>query len=63
MELIHEPGVDYVGPLPAEIQKITVFSAGIHSRAREPDAAKDLVNYLTAPAAAPVIRRQGMEQV
>lgn len=60
-ELIHEPGVDYVGPLPADVQKITVFSAGIHSGAKQPDAAKELVKVLTGSAAAPVIKKHGMD--
>lgn len=60
-ELIHEPGVDYVGPLPADAQKITVFSAGIHGGAKQPDAAKELVKVLTGSVAAPVIKKHGME--
>jgi molybdate transport system substrate-binding protein len=60
-ELIHETGVDYIGPLPADLQKITIFSAGIHSKAREPKGAQELVNYVTSPAAAPVIRKHGLE--
>ena len=60
-ELLPVPGIDYVGPLPAEIQHYTVFAAGIAAGAREPDAARALIAYLTAPAAAPVIRRSGME--
>lgn len=60
-ELIHEPGVDYIGPLPADIQKITVFSAGIHSGATQPEAAKELVKALTGTVAAPVIKKHGME--
>jgi molybdate transport system substrate-binding protein len=60
-ELIHEPGVDYIGPLPADIQKITVFSAGIHSGATQPEAAKELVKTLTGTVAAPVIKKHGME--
>jgi len=60
-ELIHFPGVDYMGPLPADVQKITVFSAGIHSGAKQPEAAKALVKFLTAPAAVPVIKKHGME--
>jgi molybdate transport system substrate-binding protein len=60
-ELIHSPEIDYIGPLPAELQKITIFSAGIHSGAKQPEAAKDLVKFLTAPAAAPAIRKNGME--
>jgi len=60
-ELIDAPGLDYIGPLPSDLQKITVFSAGIHSGAKEPEAAKALVKSLTAPAAAAVIKTHGME--
>ncbi|HEY5130468.1 MAG TPA: substrate-binding domain-containing protein [Bradyrhizobium sp.] len=60
-ELIHEPGIDYLGPLPADVQKITVYSAGIHSEAKQPDAAKELIKVFTVPAAAAVIKMHGME--
>jgi molybdate transport system substrate-binding protein len=60
-ELLPVPGIDLVGPLPADIQQITVFSAGLHVAAKQPDAARALVKFLTAPAAAPVIRKKGME--
>ena len=60
-ELLPVPGIDYVGPLPPEIQQFTVFAAGIAASAREPDAAKALIAFLTAPAAAPLIRQTGME--
>lgn len=60
-ELIHFPGISFIGPLPAEMQQVTVFSGGIHTAAREPDAAKALVKFLTTPAAAPTIRKHGME--
>jgi molybdate transport system substrate-binding protein len=60
-ELIHVKGIDYVGPLPAEIQVVTVFSAGLHTGAANPAAAKALVDNLMRPEAAAVIRWQGME--
>ena len=60
-ELVHFAGIDYVGPLPGELQRMTVFSAGIHAGAKQPDAAKALVKFLTAPAAAGVIRKHGLE--
>jgi molybdate transport system substrate-binding protein len=62
-ELLPVAGIDLVGPLPADVQEITVISAGVHARARAPDAAKALVKFFTAPAAAPVIRKKGMEPV
>ena len=60
-ELLPVPGIDVIGPLPPDIQQITVFSAGLHASARAPDAARALVKFLKAPAAAPVIREKGME--
>lgn len=60
-ELLHFRGIDYVGPLPDALQHTTVFSAGIHVGARHADAARALVEFLTAPAAAPVIRKHGLE--
>jgi len=52
-ELLSVEGIDLVGPLPADIQHITVFSAGLHAAAPAPDAARALMKFLTAPEAAP----------
>jgi molybdate transport system substrate-binding protein len=60
-ELVHFPGIDYVGSLPGEFQRMTVFSAGIHAGAKQSDAARALVKFVTAPAAASVIRKHGLE--
>ena len=60
-ELVHFPGIDYVGPLPGDLQRMTMFSTGIHTGAKQADAARALVKFLTAPAAAPVIRKHGLE--
>src|SRR2546425_990132 len=60
-ELVHFAGIDYVGPLPGELQRMTVFSAGIHAGAKQAEAARALVKFITAPAAAPVIRKHGLE--
>ena len=59
-ELLPVPGIDLVGPLPPDIQEITTFSSGIHAKAREPEAARALVAFLTSPDAAPVIESKGM---
>jgi molybdate transport system substrate-binding protein len=60
-ELLPVRGIDIVGPLPPEIQETTLFAAGIAAAAQNADAARALVQFLTAPAAAAVIRRHGME--
>ena len=62
-ELAHYPGIDYVGPLPADIQLVTVFSSGIHRQAVSVDAAKAWVAFLTSPAAAAVFKSKSMEPV
>jgi len=60
-ELLPVKGIDYLGPLPADINEITVFSAAVHKGAGPTDAARALLKYLTAPEAAPIIRKTGME--
>jgi molybdate transport system substrate-binding protein len=60
-ELLPVAGIDFIGPLPPDVQHITVFSGGIHTGAKESDAAKALVRFIAAPAAAAVIRKKGME--
>lgn len=61
-ELLPIPGVDFVGPLPPELQKITVFSAGITTNARDEHAARALIEFLVH-AAAPAIANSGMEPI
>ena len=60
-ELVHVKGIDYVGPLPAEVQRVTIFSTGIPVGAKKPDGAKKLVKFLTTPAAAAEMRKHGLE--
>jgi molybdate transport system substrate-binding protein len=62
-ELVHIPGIDYIGPLPAEVQRVTTFSCGLQAGASQPDAAKALVAFLTTPAAKQVIAKHGLENV
>jgi molybdate transport system substrate-binding protein len=60
-ELLPVAGIDYLGPLPADIQHVTVFSGGIHVAAKEAEAARAWVKFIISPQAAPVIRKSGME--
>ena len=62
-ELKPVEGIDIVGPLPDELQKITVFSAGIATVSKEPDAAKALIQFLASPAARPEIVKSGMDPI
>jgi len=60
-ELSFFPGIDYVGPIPAEVQLITVFSAGIPAGTKQADAAKALVSFITAPAAAAIFKKHALD--
>ena len=63
IDLIRVAGADYVGPLPPELQNTTdfVFSAGVLTSAKQPDAARALIKFLSGPDAARVIKAKGME--
>jgi molybdate transport system substrate-binding protein len=62
-ELLPVPGVDIVGPLPSELQKITVFSAGIATVSKEPDAGKALIKFLASPTASAAMVKSGLEPI
>jgi molybdate transport system substrate-binding protein len=60
-ELLDLPGIDIVGPLPPEIQALTVFSAGICNSSAQVESARALVAYLASPEAGAAKREHGME--
>jgi molybdate transport system substrate-binding protein len=60
-ELMAVPGLDIVGPLPGEFQNVTTYAAGVPAGAGQADAARALIEFLTAPAAAPVYKTHGLE--
>jgi molybdate transport system substrate-binding protein len=60
-EIATFPGVDFVAPLPAAVQQTTVFSSGIIAGAKEAEAAKQLVKFLTSQQAAEAFKKRGME--
>jgi molybdate transport system substrate-binding protein len=62
-ELRPVSGIDVVGPLPPDLQRITVFSAGIAMVSREPDAGRALIKFLASPAASAAIIKSGMEPI
>ena len=62
-ELMPVAGIDIVGPLPDEVQKISVFAGGIFRAARNPGGDERLISYLAEPRLAPVLIRKGLELV
>ncbi len=59
-ELIHVPGVTFVGTLPAEVQPSFSFAGALTSTAQQPEAASALIRFLASPEAAPVILNAGL---
>jgi len=62
-ELKPVPGITIVGPLPEGAQQVTIFSAAIPKGAKNPDAAKRLIQFLSSPAVAPIVRETGVEPI
>ena len=62
-ELKPVAGIDIVGPLPDALQKVTVFSAGIATVSKEPEAGRALIKFLASPAARKTIVDSGLEPI
>jgi molybdate transport system substrate-binding protein len=62
-ELLPVPGIDVVGPLPPEVQKVSVFSAGIAAASRNAEAAVALIRFVTSQEAAGAITKSGLEPI
>jgi molybdate transport system substrate-binding protein len=62
-ELKPVPGITIVGPLPEGAQEVTIFSAAIPKGARNPEAAKRLIQFLSSPGVAAVVRETGLDPI
>jgi molybdate transport system substrate-binding protein len=62
-ELINQPGIDVIGPLPPAIQITTTFSAGLAATSAQPEAVRALLVFFASPATVEIKRRNGMEAV
>jgi molybdate transport system substrate-binding protein len=60
-EIVPVKGVTLVGPLPREVQKVTVYSAGIATKATAPEVARAFVAFLTTPAVKPKFAAAGLD--
>ncbi len=56
-------GIDVAGPLPESLQTKIGFAAGLSAATKQPDTAKALIAFLSAPAAAATLRSKGVEPV
>ena len=62
-ELLPIPGIDYVGPLPPEAQRETIFSAGIVTWTADPIQARAAIEFFRSSANADAIRKTGLDPV
>ena len=62
-ELLPVTGAQFAGPFPPELQLYTVFSAGVATACQVPDAARALIDALTAPSALALFEAAGLERV
>ena len=62
-ELLPVPGIAHITPLPAALQKVSAFAAGIGSKSRDPGAARRMIEFLASPEAASAIADTGLEPV
>jgi molybdate transport system substrate-binding protein len=60
-QIVPWPGIELVGPLPAGLQNMTLFAAGVGGGSKEPEASRALIRFITSPSAVPVIKTKGME--
>jgi molybdate transport system substrate-binding protein len=62
-ELLPIQGIDYVGPLPSTVQRVTVFSAGLATGSTNSEAAKHFIRFLRSPGAAAATAKSGLEPI
>jgi len=62
-EIVGVPGSELVGPLPPEVQQVTVFSAGVLTNARQPEAAAELIQFLASEEAAETVASTGLDPI
>jgi len=62
-ELLPIAGIEYLGPLPSEVQQVSVVTAALATKATSRAAAKALIDFLASPVAAATIHKTGLEPV
>jgi molybdate transport system substrate-binding protein len=62
-ELLPVPGIAHITPLPPELQKVSVFAAGVGAASPDPSAARAAIAFLASAEAAPAIVATGIEPV
>jgi len=62
-ELLPVSGIAHITPLPPEVQKVSIFSAGVAASSTDPELAHSVIRFLASPGAAPAITKSGLEPI
>jgi molybdate transport system substrate-binding protein len=62
-EILPVHGVQYVGPLPRELQSYIIMSAGVSAQSKNAESAKAAVKYLASSSIEPALKAKGLEPV
>ena len=62
-ELLPVPGIDHITPLPPEVQKLSIFSAGVAATTSDSDAARAVIAFLSSLDASESIKNSGLEPI
>jgi molybdate transport system substrate-binding protein len=62
-ELLPVSGIAHITPLPPEVQKVSIFSAGVAAGSTDPELAHSVIRFLASPGAAPAITKSGLEPI
>lgn len=62
-ELLPIKGITYVGSLPPDVQRVTVFSAGVAAGSKHPEAARALITFLASPEGVRAMKKSGLEPI
>ena len=62
-ELLPVPGIDHITPLPAEVQKVSTFAAGVAASSPDAALALSVITFLASPQAASAISNSGLEPI
>jgi len=62
-ELLPVPGIDHITPLPPEVQKLSIFSAGVAATTSDSNAARAVIAFLSSLDASESIKNSGLEPI
>ena len=62
-ELLHAKGIQFLGPIPADLQNYTIYSAALHVNTANANAARALLEALRSPTVQAIVRTSGMEPI